>query len=103
MKLPIVVGQEAGFYGLTMDERLEPVVPAPFLDEARVPRLHAALAPPPAAGANEILAWTGGTFYARPSPGAEPYKIEGSRFEAGATMGIMEVMKMFNPIPRKCK
>ncbi|MCH8882525.1 MAG: biotin carboxylase, partial [SAR324 cluster bacterium] len=98
LKLPIVVGQEAGFYGLTMDERLEPVVPAPFLDEARVSHLHAALAPPPAARANEILAWTGGTFYARPSPDAEPYVTEGSRFAAGDTMGILEVMKMFNPI-----
>jgi biotin carboxyl carrier protein len=98
LKLPILMGQEAGFYGLGIDERLEPVVPVTFSDPAHVSRLHQALAPPPAARSNEVVAWTGGTFYARPAPGAEPFVREGSRVAAGDSLGILEVMKMFNPI-----
>jgi len=98
LKLPILIGQDAGFYGLGIDEKLEPVVPALFTEPGQVPRLHSALAPPPAARSNEIVAWTGGTFYARPAPGAEPFVGEGSHVDAGDPVGILEVMKMFNPI-----
>jgi acetyl/propionyl-CoA carboxylase alpha subunit len=98
LKLPILIGHDAGFFGLTIDERLEPVVPAGFADPQESARLHAVLAPPPAARSNQIVAWTGGTFYARPEPGADPYVKVGRRVAAGETVGILEVMKMFNPI-----
>jgi acetyl/propionyl-CoA carboxylase alpha subunit len=101
LKLPILIGQDAGFYGLGIDESLEPVVPAMFTDPAHVTRLHSALAPPIVAASNEIVAWTGGTFYARPAPGDDLFVQEGSHVDEGDSVGILEVMKMFNPIRAK--
>jgi biotin carboxyl carrier protein len=98
LKLPVVLGDAAGFFALRVDERLEPVVPEELWDERRSAAALAALAPPPPASANHVLAWTGGTFYARPSPGAPPYVSEGRHLEAGDTVGLLEVMKMFNPL-----
>lgn len=39
-----------------------------------------------------------GTFYAAPSPDAAPYVKVGQTVKAGDTLGIIEAMKMFNPI-----
>ena len=39
-----------------------------------------------------------GTFYASPSPGAPPFVKVGQQVKAGETLGIIEAMKMFNPI-----
>ena len=39
-----------------------------------------------------------GTFYASPSPDAAPYVKVGQAVKAGDTIGIIEAMKMFNPI-----
>ncbi len=39
-----------------------------------------------------------GTFYAAPSPDAAPYVKVGQTVKAGETLGIIEAMKMFNPI-----
>ena len=39
-----------------------------------------------------------GTFYASPSPDAPPFIKVGQQVKAGQTLGIIEAMKMFNPI-----
>jgi acetyl-CoA carboxylase biotin carboxyl carrier protein len=39
-----------------------------------------------------------GTFYAAPSPGAEPFVRVGDEVEPGQTLGIVEAMKLMNPI-----
>ena len=39
-----------------------------------------------------------GTFYASPSPDAAPFVKVGQTVKAGDTLGIIEAMKMFNPI-----
>ncbi len=39
-----------------------------------------------------------GVFYRTPEPGAPPFVEVGSRIEEGATMGLVEVMKMFNSV-----
>lgn len=39
-----------------------------------------------------------GTFYAAPSPTSDPYVAEGDAVEPGQTVGIIEAMKMMNPI-----
>jgi acetyl-CoA carboxylase biotin carboxyl carrier protein len=39
-----------------------------------------------------------GTFYAAPSPGAEPFVRVGDEVEVGQTLGIVEAMKLMNPI-----
>src|SRR5262245_50404983 len=40
-----------------------------------------------------------GTFYRAPQPGAPPYVEVGSRVEAGTIVGIIESMKLMNPVP----
>jgi acetyl-CoA carboxylase biotin carboxyl carrier protein len=39
-----------------------------------------------------------GTFYASPNPDAAPFVKIGQAVKAGDTLGIIEAMKMFNPI-----
>ena len=39
-----------------------------------------------------------GTFYASPTPEAAPFVSVGQSVKAGDTLGIIEAMKMFNPI-----
>jgi biotin carboxyl carrier protein len=39
-----------------------------------------------------------GTFYRRPSPGAEPYVNEGDRVQPGTVVGLVEIMKNFHEI-----
>jgi acetyl-CoA carboxylase biotin carboxyl carrier protein len=39
-----------------------------------------------------------GTFYVAPSPGAEPFVRVGDDVEPGQTLGIVEAMKLMNPI-----
>ncbi|KAA2284352.1 acetyl-CoA carboxylase biotin carboxyl carrier protein [Arenimonas fontis] len=39
-----------------------------------------------------------GTFYASPSPDKPPFVKLGQQVKAGDTLGIIEAMKMFNPI-----
>lgn len=39
-----------------------------------------------------------GTFYAAPEPGAPPFVAVGARVDADTTMGLIEVMKVFNSV-----
>ncbi len=39
-----------------------------------------------------------GKFYSAPSPQDPPYVQEGTKVEAGATVGLIEVMKVFTSI-----
>ena len=39
-----------------------------------------------------------GVFYRRPSPGADAFAQPGDRVEADTTIGIIEIMKLMNPI-----
>ena len=39
-----------------------------------------------------------GTYYASPSPDKPPFVTVGQAVKAGETLGIIEAMKMFNPI-----
>jgi acetyl-CoA carboxylase biotin carboxyl carrier protein len=39
-----------------------------------------------------------GIFYRSPSPTADPYVREGDLVEAGATIGLVETMKIFNEV-----
>ena len=58
----------------------------------------------PATGAAEanghvaITAPLVGTFYRCPEPGADPFVEAGSTVEAGHTVGIVEAMKLMNPV-----
>jgi biotin carboxyl carrier protein len=56
------------------------------------------LVPPPVAKSDEILAESGGMFYARETPQHDPYVVEGGHFDEGDPLYIVEVMKMFNKV-----
>jgi acetyl-CoA carboxylase biotin carboxyl carrier protein len=47
---------------------------------------------------NEVVTPTPGVFYRRPDPDAEPFATEGDEVEAGATIGLVEIMKNFQAV-----
>ncbi|MBD3866487.1 MAG: hypothetical protein IFK94_00015 [Acidobacteria bacterium] len=49
-------------------------------------------------GCHAITSPTDGVFYARPAPDAEPFVKKGETIHLGHTIGLVEVMKTFNPI-----
>jgi acetyl-CoA carboxylase biotin carboxyl carrier protein len=91
------------------------VIHAAPAEHAPAPVVHAASAPGKAPAAEHsseshgkapkdvpdghtIRAPMVGTFYASPSPDAAPFVKVGQTVKAGDTLGIIEAMKMFNPI-----
>ena len=68
------------------------------MDEGLQQRMAKVLAPPPLASSDEILAESGGMFYARETPDHDVYVSKGSHFERGDPLYIVEVMKMFNKV-----
>ena len=65
-------------------------------DESERSKVAAVAAP--ADGLVEVKAPMVGTFYAQPEPGAPPYVDVGSQVEEDTTLGLVEVMKVFNAI-----
>ena len=98
LDLLVQVGDRAGIFGFGVDDQLGPIVPARFLTAEAQKSLITNLAPPPPPSGNELLAVTGGMFYARETPDSDPYLSVGQHFEAGDPIYIIEVMKMFNKI-----
>ena len=87
-----------GFYDLTINADLTIHLPERLLDEAHQKAMARALAPPPVAKSDEIVAESGGMFYGREAPEAPLYVATGQHFEAGEPLYIVEVMKMFNKV-----
>ncbi|MEL6614086.1 MAG: acetyl-CoA carboxylase biotin carboxyl carrier protein [Bacteroidota bacterium] len=85
-----------------------PAAPAPAAPAAAPPPAAAPAAPAaapeadaePGSGAGESLvsAPIVGTFYAAPSPDADPFVKVGDRVEKGQTLCIIEAMKLMNEI-----
>jgi biotin carboxyl carrier protein len=98
LQLPSILAKKAGYYDFRGNNTLEVKIPKEFQDPESNEELIAKLAPPPSAKSNEILAWTGGTFYSRETPEAGEYVREGQHVEEGDVLGLLEVMKMFNQI-----
>ena len=92
------LGIQSGLLDVTINDALEPVFPKRFLDDENAASLRRALAPPPKASANEIVAPTGGSYYSREAPHLPPLVCEGDHFEAGQPLFVIEVMKMFNKV-----
>ncbi len=55
-------------------------------------------APSAARGALEVVSPTDGVFYRAAALGAKPYVAVGERIATGRPVGLIEVMKTFNPI-----
>lgn len=73
---------------------------APAVTEPAVSE-PAASAPAPAEPASNSTVVTApiiGVFYRSPSPGAPPFVEPGAAVEADTTIGIIEVMKLMNPV-----
>jgi acetyl/propionyl-CoA carboxylase alpha subunit len=96
--LAAMVGIDAGFYELRVDDELGCVIPERLHDAALQTRMARVLAPPPATLADEIVAVTGGMFYAQESPSEPPFITKGEHFDKGQPLYIIEVMKMFNRV-----
>ncbi len=62
------------------------------------PAAAAAPAAPATPAGETIDAPMIGVFYRRPSPGADAFAQPGDRVEADTTIGIIEIMKLMNPI-----
>ena len=79
---------------------------APAALRCRPRRQRASAAPPPAPAASAapepgllpVTAPMVGKFYAAPSPSDPPFVTPGSKVAAGATVGLIEVMKVFASI-----
>jgi acetyl/propionyl-CoA carboxylase alpha subunit len=97
-RLPALLGHETGYDDFLSNDQLDVNVPEEFLDAELSAGYVTTLAPPPPANSDEVLAWTGGTFYARETPESKSYVQAGDHVEIGDTLGLLEVMKMFNPI-----
>ncbi len=69
-------------------------LPAPSLPAYDVPDLPAVKIQ---RGALELAPMVG-VFYAAPSPGEPPYTRIGQTVQAGDTLGIVEAMKIMNPL-----
>ncbi|OEY94823.1 acetyl-CoA carboxylase, biotin carboxyl carrier protein [Acinetobacter proteolyticus] len=83
------------------DQSISLTRPTPVYTAAPVAAAPTASAPAPAAktprGAVETSPMVG-VFYAAPSPGEAPFVNVGQTVSAGETLGIIEAMKIMNPI-----
>jgi biotin carboxyl carrier protein len=98
LKLIPAIGDKSAFHKLDINSKLDAVVPEEFTDPAKVKEFIKSLNPPPKAKSDEIVAPMGGMFYSREAPTLPILIEEGSHFEAGQPLFIIEVMKMFNKI-----
>ncbi len=71
--------------------------PAASTPATAVASAPAATAPQP--GWKPVTATTMGRFYSRPDPKSPPFIKVGGKVAAGDTIGLIEVMKLFNAIP----
>ncbi len=92
------IADATGFCELTVNADLSINIPDRLTDETLQKQMAKVLVPPPVAKSDEILAASGGMYYPREAPGMDVFVKEGDHFEAGDTLYIVEVMKMFNKV-----
>lgn len=92
------VAHSTEFYNLSVNKDLSIHIPDTLTDPELQSAMAKVLVPPPQAKSDEILAPSGGMFYAREAPGMPEFIQEGDHFEAGQPLFIVEVMKMFNKV-----
>lgn len=94
----VQLGVKSGVFEFGVDAELRPTAPERFLSADVQKQSARALAPPPAAAADQLVAVTGGMFYAQESPASPAFLTVGHHFQKGEPIYIIEVMKMFNKI-----
>lgn len=75
-----------------------PAASAPVAAEPAPTAAPAASAPDSVGAGASITAPMLGVFYRRPSPGAEPFVRPGDEVQPDTTIGIIEIMKLMNPV-----
>ena len=95
--LPLI-GDRVGFFDLRVNEDLTITIPERLFDRDHQAKMKKVLVPPPVNKADEIVAVSGGMYYAQEAPGMPHFVEEGQHFEAGDPLYIIEVMKMFNKV-----
>ena len=95
--LPLIA-DKVGFYDLRVNDDLTIDIPDRLLDRDHQTKMKKILVPPPVNKADEIVAVSGGMFYAQEAPGMPHFIEEGQHFEVGDPLYIVEVMKMFNKV-----
>ena len=93
-----LIAEKVGFYDLRVRDDLTISIPDKLFDSELQAAMKKILVPPPATKADEIVAASGGMYYAQEGPGMPPFVSPGHHFEAGDTLYIIEVMKMFNRV-----
>lgn len=72
--------------------------PGPATAAAPMQQVIDAAPPPPPPAADAVKSPMVGTVYLFPEPGAKPFVSVGDKVAAGATLVIIEAMKVMNPI-----
>jgi acetyl/propionyl-CoA carboxylase alpha subunit len=92
------LADQTDFFSLKINDDLSIEIPDVLTKEDLQERMAKVLVPPPVAKSDEIVAESGGMFYPREAPGMDEFVLEGSHFNAGDPLYIVEVMKMFNKV-----
>ena len=95
--LPLIA-KRVGFFDLRVNEDLTITIPERLFDRDHQAAMKKVLVPPPVNKADEIVAVSGGMYYAQEAPGMPRFVEEGQHFEVGDPLYIVEVMKMFNKV-----
>ncbi|MFK7956163.1 MAG: biotin carboxylase N-terminal domain-containing protein [Lysobacterales bacterium] len=98
LALPMLLGQESGFFDLKVGQDLSVEIPTRLQDSDAQSAARLILAPPPQATGNQILSESGGMYYARQAPDLPVFIEPGDHFDAGDPLYVIEVMKMFNVV-----
>jgi acetyl/propionyl-CoA carboxylase alpha subunit len=96
------IGEASGFSAIEIGEDFTVQFPENFADADLAGEFARHLAPPPKASPDEIVAPSGGAFFAREAPHLPLLIDEGQHFEQGQPLFIIEVMKMFNKVLAPC-
>jgi acetyl/propionyl-CoA carboxylase alpha subunit len=94
----VMVGLDAGFYDIVVRDDCTIDIPPRLFEKPLQEQMKKVLAPPPAMRSNEIVAVSGGMFYAQEAPDRPPFVTVGSHFKVGDPLYLIEVMKMFNRV-----
>jgi acetyl/propionyl-CoA carboxylase alpha subunit len=96
--LLFMIAEAVQFYAFRVEDNLDVTIPVSLSDPDLQQRMKKILVPPPATRADEIVAMCGGMLYRQEAPGRPPFVDEGSHFEKGQPLYVIEVMKMFNTV-----
>ena len=74
-------------------------IPAPAMTNGSAPATNGSAPAAPTENFIEVKSPMVGTFYAAPSPGADPFVKVGDKIKKGDTVCIVEAMKLMNELP----